>query len=101
MSIAKSSVNVKIDANVKSLATQILERMGIDQTTAIDMYYRQIITERSLPFKPSVKLTLDEQLIAALERSNPRVVELPADEDGNVFIDKENHPDIYEWAVNG
>ncbi|MDR1837706.1 MAG: type II toxin-antitoxin system RelB/DinJ family antitoxin, partial [Treponema sp.] len=46
MANGKSKVNVKIDKNVKELATQLLERMGLDQTTAIDMFYRQIITER-------------------------------------------------------
>ena len=33
----------EIEENVKTLATRILERMGIDQKTAIDMFYRQII----------------------------------------------------------
>ena len=97
----KSNVNVKIDAYVKEMATQILARMGIDQTTAIDMFYRQIITEKRLPFQPAAGLTLDERLIAALEKSKPRVIELQADENGNVIIDKELHPDIYDWAVNG
>ena len=50
----KTSVNVKIDKGVKELATQLLDRMGIDQTTAIDMFYRQIIMERRLPFQPAV-----------------------------------------------
>ena len=40
----KANVNVKIDADVKELATQLLERMGLDQTTAIDIFFRQIIT---------------------------------------------------------
>ncbi|MCL2754934.1 MAG: hypothetical protein FWD35_04370 [Oscillospiraceae bacterium] len=28
-------------------------------------------------------------------------VTLPADENGNAFIDKELHPELYDWAVNG
>ena len=47
---------------VKEAATMLLERMGIDQTTAIDMFYRQIIAERGLPFQPVVAPTLEEQL---------------------------------------
>ena len=97
----KSSVNVKIDTGVKTLATQLLERMGLDQTTAIDMFYRQIIAERRLPFQPTVALSLDEQIVAAALKRSPRRVTLPTDENGNVLIDKEKHPDIYEWAVNG
>ena len=101
MATGKSSVNVKIDTGVKTLATQLLERMGLDQTTAIDMFYRQIITERRLPFQPAVTLSLDEQIVAAALKRNPRRVTLPTDENGNVIIDKEKHPDIYEWAANG
>jgi antitoxin component of RelBE/YafQ-DinJ toxin-antitoxin module len=64
--------------------------MGIDQTTAIDMFYRQVIKEQRLPFQPAAALTLDERLIAAFGKSNPRIVELPADDDGNVLIDKKS-----------
>jgi DNA-damage-inducible protein J len=97
----KSNVNVKIDTDVKELATQLLDRMGIDQTTAIDMFFRQIITERRLPFQPAVNLTLDEQIVAAALRSNPKEVELLADAYGNVLVDKELHPEIYDWAAHG
>ena len=101
MNSVKSSVNVKIDASVKILATHILERMGIDQTTAIDMFYRQVIKEQRLPFQPAAALSLDEQIVAAALKRNPKRVTLPTDANGNVVIDKEKHPDIYEWAVNG
>jgi len=101
MNSIKSSVNVKIDATVKTLANQILERMGIDQTTAIDMFYRQVIKEQRLPFQPAAALTLDEQIVAAALKRNPKRITLPTDENGNVIIDKEKHPDIYDWAVNG
>lgn len=97
----KASVNVKIDADVKELATQLLERMGLDQTTAIDIFYRQIITERRLPFQPVVNPTLDEQVSAALLKRTKKVVNLDVDEAGNVIIDKDKHPEIYDWAVNG
>jgi len=40
MTTTKSNVNVKIDSAIKETATMLLERMGIDQTTAIDMFYR-------------------------------------------------------------
>jgi len=97
----KSNVNVKIDSNVKELATQFLERMGIDQTTAIDMFYRQIITEKRLPFQPAVAPTLDEQLVEAIYNKNIPRVKLDVDDNGNAVIDKEKHPDIYDWLVNG
>ena len=101
MAIEKSNVNVKIDSKVKELATQLLGRMGIDQTTAIDLFYRQIIAERRLPFQPVVVPTLDERLVEAIWKSNPERVEVGVDANGNILIDKDKHPDLYEWAVNG
>ena len=63
MAAIKSNVNVKIDADVKEQATQLLARMGLDQTTAIDMFYRQIIIERRLPFQPTVAQTYGERAL--------------------------------------
>jgi DNA-damage-inducible protein J len=97
----KANISVKIDTVVKEQAAQILERMGIDQTTAIDMFFRQIIAERRLPFQPAVNLTLDEQIIVAALKSNPQKVELIADINGNILVDKEKNPTVYDWAVNG
>ena len=101
MTATKSTLNVKIDKGVKEKAAQLLESMGLDHTTAIDMYYRQIITERRLPFQPTSSLTLDEQLKAALLARNPKRVNLETDESGNVIIDKDKNPELYDWVVNG
>ena len=97
----KANVNVKIDSDVKELATTLLGRMGLDQTTAIDMFYRQIIAERRLPFQPVVTPTLDEQIVAAAIRNTPKKIELTTDEDGNILVDKKLYPEVYDWAVNG
>lgn len=101
MSNMKSNVNVKIDAEVKETAAALLARMGLDQTTAIDMFYRQVIAERRLPFQPVASLSLDEQLVNLIVNKNIPNIRLDADENGNIIIDKELHPEIYDWAVNG
>ena len=101
MIATKSNINVKIDTSVKEAATVLLNRMGIDQTTAIDMFYRQIIAERRLPFQPMVAPTLEEQLTAAIAKKNIPRIKLEADENGNAIVDKDKHPEIYDWAING
>ena len=101
MANKKSKVNVKIDTNVKELATQLLGRMGLDQTTAIDMFYRQIITERRLPFQPATAQSYGEQMLNIIRFKNIPNITLPADANGNAYIDKEKHPELYDWAVNG
>ena len=101
MKTVKSNVNVIIDAAVKEQATQLLDRMGIDQTTAIDMFYRQIISERRLPFQPTAAKTYGEQVLDLIRRKNiPRkAVEVNAD--GHIIADKDKDPELYDWAMNG
>jgi len=101
MQSTKSTVNVKIDADVKNSAANLLSRMGIDQTTAIEMYYRKIIAVKALPFQPEPVPSAGEQLLAAIKRKGIPNITLPADENGNAFIDKEKYPELYDWAVEG
>ena len=46
-------------------------------------------------------IDIDERLIAALEKSNPKEIALNTDENENILIDKELPPHLYDWAVNG
>jgi DNA-damage-inducible protein J len=101
MTSAKAYLNVKIDKGVKESAAQLLENMGLNHTTAIEIFYRQIIKERRLPFQPAAAMTLDEQLLAAIQKKNLPTARLAADEHGNLVIDKEKYPEVYDWLVNG
>lgn len=44
------SVNVRINENIKQHAESILEDLGISRAVAIDLFYRQIILHKGLPF---------------------------------------------------
>jgi len=44
---------------------------------------------------------LEEQLTAAIAKRNIPRVQLEADENGYAIVDKDKHPEIYDWAVNG
>ena len=101
MSNTKSTVNVKIDTNVKNTAATLLAGMGLSQTTAIEMYYRKIIAARTLPFQPEPLPTNKEQMLALIKSKNIPNITLSADENGHAFIDKEKHPDLYSWASEG
>ncbi|MCL2600152.1 MAG: type II toxin-antitoxin system RelB/DinJ family antitoxin [Treponema sp.] len=101
MTNTKASVNVEIDADINILATTLLGRMGLDQATAIDMFFRQIIAERRFPFQPVAAPTLDELIVAAAMESTHETVELATDLDGNILVDRVLHPGIHDWAANG
>ena len=101
MTMQRATVNVEIDAAVKDQAMKFLDQAGVDMSTAIDLFLRQIIEERRLPFEPKTLQTYGEQILFHIERLGIPTVELPADENGYAFIDKEEHPNLYDWAING
>ena len=45
-----ASVNVRINENIKQHAESILEDLGLSRAVAIDLFYRQIILHKGLPF---------------------------------------------------
>ena len=57
--------------------------------------------KRSLPFKPTVTPSTDELIVNAIWESNPKKIDVGVDNDGNILVDKDKHPDLYDWAVNG
>lgn len=95
----KTSLNIKIDKNVKERAAKLLESMGLDHTTAIEMYYRQIIAEQGLPFTPSVKKHKFTQLLDLMKEKGVPAITLEMDIEGNVMIDKDKHPDLHDWSA--
>ena len=101
MAITKTKIDVEIDSHIQAQAAEMLSRIGIDQATAIDMFYRQVIALRRLPFTPVVPPSLDEQLAAALDAMNPTEFVIEYDDNGNAIIDKDLYPEIYDWVVNG
>jgi DNA-damage-inducible protein J len=96
---AKANVNVKIDARVKERASQLLAHMGIDQTTAIDMFFRQIIAERRLPFQPTIAQTYSEQVQNLVRSKNIPHKAVIIGDDGQIIA--KNDPDLLDWGMNG
>ena len=101
MAAQKTNLNVAVDMDVINLATQILERMGLDQQTAIDMFFRQIIVERQLPFQPKPMQTYGEQVLEIVKRKNIPHKAVDVNPDGHIVVDKDKDPELYDWAVNG
>ena len=75
--------------------------MGMDQTTATDIFYRQIIAERRLPFQPSVAQTYGEQALDIIKRKNIPHKAVEVNAKGHIIVDKDKDPELYDWAVNG
>jgi DNA-damage-inducible protein J len=50
-----TNINVRTDSDVKSQAQKIFDELGLDMTTAINLFLRQTVRERDLPFVLSAK----------------------------------------------
>ncbi len=57
-----SAVYARIDTNLKDNAEKILSQLGISPSSAIQMFYSQIILNRGLPFE--LKLPASKPLAA-------------------------------------
>ena len=64
MAIKSSNVTARVEPEIKAEAEAILEQLGISASNGINMFYRQIILWRGLPFRPYIPnnspLSLDE-----------------------------------------
>ncbi len=46
-----TTIQLRIDARVKSIAQEILKEMGLDLSSAIKMFLSQVILTRGIPFQ--------------------------------------------------
>lgn len=76
MSTKSANLYVRIEPDVKEQAESILSALGIPASNAINMFYKQIILQRGLPFEvkiPSAKpvdmsALSEEEMNAELEK---------------------------------
>ena len=48
--MAKASTNISIDADIKAQAQELFSDLGIDLSTAINIFLRQAVRENAIPF---------------------------------------------------
>lgn len=49
--MAGQSTNIKIDPEVKKQAQKLFSDLGMDMTTAVNIFLRQAIKEQAIPFR--------------------------------------------------
>ena len=60
-----TTINVRVDEEVKRNAEFLLDKMGMNISTAVNMLLKQMIMDEALPFQPKYKrrrLTTEERL---------------------------------------
>lgn len=48
-----TNVTIRIDDKLKQDAKRTLEKQGLDMSTAIKMFFSQVVIEKGLPFLPT------------------------------------------------
>lgn len=64
--MAKTTANISIDEEVKAKAQKLFADLGMDLSTAVNIFLRQAIRENAIPFsitlssEPDIKVNSDE-----------------------------------------
>ena len=59
--MSKTSMSIRLDSEVKEQAQQVFSNLGMDMTTAINIFLRQAIQYQGLPF--DVKIDENRKLL--------------------------------------
>jgi len=65
VSMASASINVRTDAALKMKAQQIFESIGLDLSTAVNLFLKQTVRANNLPFVVGAMYTNPENPQAA------------------------------------
>lgn len=79
-----SSVSFRIDSNLKSQADALFASLGLNMTTAFNMFLRQSVREGKIPFEVTIDVPNAETIAAMIESlqllNDPNTKTYPLDE---------------------
>jgi len=97
MTQKSANIYARIEPDIKKQAEDILSSLGVSASSAINMFYKQIILKKGIPFdvtlnsKPvDISLISEEELSAELEKGYNQIAE------GKVRSAKEAFADLYK-----
>ena len=67
MATSTSNVSFRIDSNLKSQADKLFSELGMNMTTAFNIFLRQSVREGSIPFDITINTPNAETVAAMLE----------------------------------
>ena len=81
----KKRVQVQIDKDLADDTEAILSELGLNPTTAINMFYKRIVAEAALPFKPA---------LSEAERANLRLLKAT---EGTPVTEFKDAKEVTDW----
>ncbi len=83
----QTSMNIRMDADVKRQAQMLFSNFGIDMTTAVNIFLRQAIRTQSIPFPITMGRASRSELIEACRRDALAVANSPGEADMMDFVE--------------
>ena len=68
----QTNLNIRTDADIKASAERIFEQLGLNMSTAVNIFLRQSIRQGGLPFE--VKLDIPNEATAAAIREGKSIL---------------------------
>lgn len=73
--MATTNLNIRTDKEIKEQAEQIFSDLGLNMTTAVNMFLRAVIRENGIPF--DLKLEFPDEVTAAAIEEGRRIASDP------------------------
>lgn len=73
--MATTNLNIRTDKEIKEQAEQIFSDLGLNMTTAVNMFLRAVIRENGIPF--DLKLEVPNEVTAAAIEEGRRIASDP------------------------
>ncbi|WP_367269269.1 type II toxin-antitoxin system RelB/DinJ family antitoxin [uncultured Mobiluncus sp.] len=77
-------VNFRTDAQTKQSAEKLFDALGLDMSTALNMFLKQAVREQALPIRPALAYVPNAQTSRAIDDAQ-KVIDGEKPETGAVF----------------
>ncbi|MDY5986289.1 type II toxin-antitoxin system RelB/DinJ family antitoxin [Sporofaciens sp. SGI.106] len=74
--MATTNLNIRIEKTIKDQAEEIFNELGLNMTTAVNMFLRTAIREHGIPFE--LKLDVPNEITAAAIAEGRKLLEDPS-----------------------
>lgn len=79
-------INFRTDAQTKQSAEELFDALGLDMSTALNMFLKQAVREQALPIRPTLACVPNTQTTRAINDAQ-KVIDGKKPETGAVFDD--------------
>lgn len=79
-------INFRTDAQTKQSAEELFDALGLDMSTALNMFLKQAVREQALPIRPALAYVPNAQTARAIDDAQ-KVIDGEKPETGAIFDD--------------